>query len=176
MTIVLTLSFLLLATISGLVLIKARVNPLLKAALIVITVWYGLALWYIPGNFMGYPRQAEILPHNSWILTYRIYEPKGIDPGSMVFWLIEIEQQKTGNLERVFEYVNKQIPRSYSIPYDRDLHKQLEKAKSDSQKGGLLMFKLGEKRAKGAKDGTAKDYPRGKFRVINPVELLPKKE
>jgi len=180
MTIELTFSFLLLAIIGCLVLIKPNINGLIKAGLIAITILFSVALYHLPTNFMGYPHEVETLADNSWILKYKIYEPEGYDPGSMVFWAVVIDNEETSglNIDQFFSYVNSQKPRSYGIPYDKDLHKQLEQARGEGPKNGMLMFsmlKKGMKANSNREQRIADNTPKGKFKVINPVELLPQK-
>lgn len=179
MTIVLTLSFILMAAISCLVLIKSNTNPILKAGLILVTIWYGIALYFLPGYFMGFPKQTDVLPNDAWVLTYRINEPSGLDKGGMHFWVIEDYMDETLNRLNpmdAFRTINAKIPRAYTLPYDREMHKQLEdaiKKGKESGEGGLIRFTRKEKGSIGEYDDLGKA---GKFQIVNPSQLLPSKD
>ena len=176
--ILLIVSFLLIATLLCLVLIQSKVNPFFKAVLIVVSIWYTVAILFIPQHFRGWPIEKDSLPDRSWILFYRIVEPKSNDKGGMYFWLIDhIEQVPFKiNPRETFAEVHRLIPRAYGIPYDRELHKRLERVwqKKKTFRGGFVVWKQDE-RLKTKSEGRGKEG-RGKFEIINPVELLPQKQ
>jgi hypothetical protein len=177
MTIILTLSFLLLATIACLVLINSD-NPFLKAGLVITTIWWAIAMYFIPSHFAGFPKQVDILPHNAWVLSYKIVEPLGNNQGGMYFWVIEKYENDLKvhryNPMMAFRVINSKEPRAYKLPYSRKMHKQLEQAQKNAGqrggKGGLLRFKH---HGGGSEED---ETPKGKFEIVNPVDLLPPKD
>ena len=61
---------------------------IIKAILIPVTIWYGLALYYSVPNLMGWP-VSQSIPENSQVLAIRIKEPDPNlnDPGAIYFWV-----------------------------------------------------------------------------------------
>ena len=171
----LTASFLILAVVVSYILIRPK-NPLVKALLIIATVWYAIAVYYAPDAFMGWPRRVNELPDGSLILTYKVVEPSAGESGGMYFWLIEgiKKTPKRLNPAEVFTIIDRKTPRAYQIPYDRELHKKLELAKKKKGKHGLMIWKKGQ-RVGMAGDGK-KQEEEGRFKIINPVDLLPSKD
>jgi type IV secretory pathway VirB6-like protein len=178
MMILLALSFLLLASILGYIVIQTKLNPIIKAVLIVVMIWYSIALYSAPGHFMGWSKPISVLPENSIILAYRIVEPSKTTKGGMYFWVLDPREGKdASNPREFFKLVGESEPRYYCIPYDRELHKQLEEAEKTRKRNpnGLMIWSKGNshKADRNNEDGD-RTGERG-FKIKNPVDLLPEK-
>ena len=175
----LTVSFLLLASVLCYILIRSNTNAFLKAALVIMTIWYAVVLYFVPQSLQGWPKLVSDLPDNSLIITYRIVEPSGMaEKGGMYFWLLENTDKipYRANPIEAFKEIDNKKPRAYGIPYDRELHKQLEAAKKKAKRrSGLMVWKKGMGGKNKLGEGRKKTK-RGRFEVINPTDLLPKKE
>ena len=68
--------------------IRTPGKVIIKAILIPVTIWYGLALYYTVPNLVGWP-VSEPIPDNSQVLAIRINEPNPLynDPGAIYFWI-----------------------------------------------------------------------------------------
>lgn len=179
MTVILTASFILLATIACLVLINSS-NVFMKAGLIIVTIWYALALYFVPSHFAGFSKCVDQLPDKAWIMSYKIVEPMGSNKGGMYFWVIENYENdlKENRLHPAyaFKLVSSREPRSYKLPYSRKMHKQLEAAVASAKKKGMDPAKGGVMRFRSVAGKNDDNSPKGKFEIINPIELLPPKE
>jgi hypothetical protein len=178
----LTFAFLLLATIMGYLVISTKMNPILKVIIIIITAWYSVALYAVPGQIAGHPKMVAELPDEAWILSAKIVEPTINDQGGMYFWLYEkrIIKEKLNNANpfMAFAELHRVAPRSYGVPYNKELHKQYEKAKKNKTgKGsmGIMLYKRGERKQGQQQQQNKKTKMKSKFQIINPIDLLPKK-
>lgn len=175
----LVFAFLLLATTVGYLIIKTNLNPIIKVVIIIFLTWYSIALYAAPGQIAGHPKMVDEIPDGVWILSGRIVEPKGIDPGGIYFWVydkknIEEVTKLTTNPFEAFKQLNRKAPRAYGIPYDKELHKKYTKAlKKQKGKGGILSYKRGKKGKEGGIGGIG--YKPGTFKIFNPSSLLPPK-
>lgn len=173
-------AFLLLASVLSYIVIGTKINPILKIIVIVVTTWYSIALYTTPGHIAGWPKMVDNLPDGSWILYTKIVEPKPTDPGGMYFWVYEkqIYEKKLNKINPMtaFLEVRRITPRAYGIPYDKELHKELEKARKKREKGGeggFMMYRAGKKTGDGG--GNKADKHKSRFQIVNPSNLLPKK-
>jgi hypothetical protein len=177
LTLVLTASFILMATIALLIMFKSKTNPILKAILTIVTIWYGIALYALPGHFMGFPKVTNTLPDKAWVLAHKVVEPSGMDKGGMYFWIIETKVENGSKLNPLtfFQIIDSRPPRAYVLPYNKEMNKQLqEAAKGQKGKDGSPNGKM--MRFKSAGDDSGDKEKQGKFEIINPVDLLPPKD
>jgi hypothetical protein len=171
----LTVSFLLIASIVSYIFIKSNANPIIKAALIITTIWYTVALYYAPQGIRGWAKDVDELPNNSVVLSYKIVEPSGqAEKGGIYFWVIENIDKLPNSLnpKEAFAEINKKAPRLYKVPYSRELHKRLEELRKKRGKRGVgrLIWKKGKK-----KGIFSRKEKRGQFKIVNPHEMLPSK-
>ena len=175
----LVVAFILLATVTAWNTIRTKGWMGLKFVSIGILIWYGFVVYFTIPQIMGWPTEKD-LPANSKIISVKIIEPKENDKGSMFFWLSQQPEHKKDvmNLlrpDKFLLYTGSIQPRSYKIPYDRELHKKLLEAqkKQKQQRGSSLMTgKKGIKanRAEG-QDGPPVEKP---FKILNPFTFLTK--
>jgi len=137
----LVIGYILIAVLALWLVIKTRGLDLLKFAAITIVLAYGIIIFYIFPHFLGWPITQKP-PDKSQIWSYLIVEPKSPEEGSVYFWILSFKET---------------IPRSYRIPYDRELHKQLLEAQKEqkNEPGSYLLLQRGKKSdKKDAGDGS----------------------
>jgi len=182
----LTIAFVLLAAVLLWVVIAARGNIMVKMVLIPMTIWYGAALYFSVQNLMGWPT-ARSMPENSYILAYRIREPEPRNdyPGAIFLWVSTrspeyAENQSSFALipKNVFMYRDSADPRAFRLPYSRQMHRELRQAREQMQ--GRPGSMLQAKKDKGGQQGQGgnKESSRSplQFEIINPIQMLPKKD
>ena len=173
----LVVAFILLATVTAWNTIRTRGWVGLKIVSISILIWYGFVVYFTIPQIMGWPANKD-LPANSKIISVRIIEPKDDNKGSMFFWVSQTPNHKRDAInllrpDKIFIYTGSMQPRSYRIPYDRELHKKLleTQKKQKRQKGSsMLTGKKGVKQKRG-KGGAPTENP---FKILNPFTFLKK--
>jgi hypothetical protein len=122
--------------------------------------------------------------NNSHLLAVRINEPNPIfnDPGAIYVWIIVkpsskgTEKKLTGlfNLDNVFSSNKTTQPRAYQLPYSRKLHKAIVSAqrKAKGTPGSQIRTKKGT--SKRGNSGSNESPAPLEFKIVNPVNLLPK--
>ena len=163
------------------ILIDSKIRWWIKAITIPLGIWFGFVVWFVPCNLMGLPFStlAEKIPGNEIVKDIIINEPSESDKGGIYFWLIplpiEIEEILL-NPKTLSKYSPSMFePRSYKIPYNKELHKKLLEAQEEKSKirGGILIFKgLLGKGKKAQREGGAEGD--SMFRLIDPREVLQK--
>lgn len=128
--------------------IYARGPYLLKLLVIMWIPMVGLLVVHSLNSYKGYPAQID-LPNDSRFISCIVEEPAGKFKGRIYLWLIPIDHG-SGYLEYKPEQGE---PRSYSEPYERQLHEACEKAsKAQKRKGaGTVGFKKGIKSVRGSR-------------------------
>jgi len=174
----LSVAFILIVSILLYFVINSDTHVAIKAGLITIVVWYSLVLFYTPPKLMGWPTYQD-LPDSSLIVFALVKEPRGKDLGGMYLLLLIQESNRTLleqiNPKNIFDYSEKNTPRLYRIPYDRELHKELmKKRKQAARSRGGLKLKKKKKKNKGTGRGKQRDKDMFKIELINPMEMLGK--
>lgn len=138
---------------------------------IAIVVWFGIALWYTPEHYQGWPVD-RYPPAMSYVKDYIVVEPtQDGNPGSMYVWTISYRDQEG---KRIYDPkdllkpdIKPGVPRVYKIPYNKKQHKKLQRHRKGAKKG-----KKGEK---GNEEGIL--FYEGKkrgFKVIDFQKILKK--
>lgn len=168
-TIELMTGFIILAALGCYIFIHSKLNPVVKAILIPIIIWYGFSMYYTPLNLMGTPRPVKTLPDKAIIINFKINEPE-----RMYFWFYhKPEFSSRINPKDAFKKIKATEPQSCAIPYDRKLHEQLlSKAEQRRRTGGILIWERHETTRSSAVHTQEKP---GEFKVIDPVDILPPK-
>lgn len=175
----LIIAFIILGAILLLMLVNLNLKNKIKFILIPFIIWYGLALYYVPTNLMGWSVRNEP-PDKSIIISAYVIEPSSIVEGGIYFWIIDYERKDKQSLNpQDFSKLISQEPRCYVIPYDRELHKQLLKAQEGAlKKKSYLQYH--RERRKGSRqnsekweEGREKD-DLARFRLLDLRKLLPK--
>jgi len=86
------ISFIIIVIIMLLIMLKAKAHILTKIVLITIAIWYGLVLFYVGPNLMGWPAQGEI-PKESILLSWKVTEPKKNHKGGIYFWVLSPDKK-----------------------------------------------------------------------------------
>lgn len=184
----LTTAYILIASMLLWLFINSKTHLALKIIAIPLVLWYGLVLYYTPGNLMGWPKtiaSVQDLPGDAFVVSVSIKEPskKNSDPGGIFITLVELSKEDKVSFsldpKAAFTYDGSGKPRTYEVPYSKQLHRQIiemQKAQKGSPGSRIKTNKKG-KNKKGKKDGTVGDetsMAKEKFRIINPIELMPK--
>lgn len=131
-------------------------------------IFYSVVVYATSDTVLGYPSRA-VMQDSTVIVGIRIVEPNDSCEGGLYFWGVPIE--------RILDETS--IPRSYGMPYDRELHKQLmSKKKGEGQERNLMVWRT-KKQSKAAEllssfGLQSKDYTQGKFEILNPAKILAK--
>ena len=182
-------AYICLSVIALLLFIRSNTHYIAKSLLVVLVIWYGLALYYTPSNIMGWPVSVEAgkIPNNSKIISFRIQEPRQDNVGGIYFWLntepIQTNFTMMQNMSPkvFFSYYGHKDPRAYKIPYTRKLHETLMKVRK-SQKGvpgSFITIKTleGKETERGTKlegDIDKEQDDQLEFRITNPATILRK--
>lgn len=169
-TVGLTAMFVVVATLMLWVVIGSKGWWLLKMPVIMATVFFGLAVWYSVGSYLGWPSDHDP-PRKFLIQGVIIKEPSKVDddPGAIYLTLRQLphpdDEKNEGNWFEVLGYEgNERAPRLYQLPYSRQLHKSMTEVQKMLQKGKKVIgeFQRGELGAKGEGDGKGKGKSKGK--------------
>lgn len=143
-----------------------------------IALWFSMTFFWVLPDLKGWPADISI-PEKSRVIWLTIVEPENDNPGAFYFWCdIKPDNQKNAinllNPYKRLSYTGRLEPRAYKIPYDRELHKKLLEAQKQQKKiGGSWLEISGHKKGiKRGKSGNAIDEV--DFKIINPIELMPK--
>ena len=178
----LPIAFAVLAALLLWLVIDKRVAFPFKIALIAGVVWYGLVLYHAPSGILGWPKPN--LPDCAVVLSFKVIEPSvNIEEAGIYMWAVpkKMGEEKKDFLEawRVFKHTHKNVPRSYKMPYDEKMHKELSEADAEAKGvNGLVMFKKPKgKFKKGKGRPTPHDYEDDSgFSIIDPTQVFKKGE
>ena len=173
----LSMAFMIIGSILLYFVVNSKSHVLLKAGAITAVIWYSLVLFYTPPRLMGWPTYQS-MPDESRIIHALVKEPKDDDEGGVYLLVIGINDKKSLvqqiNPKHIFNYSSKNTPRLYRMPYDREFHKKLEKAKRNAGRKGII--RLTKDKSQKNKGGRSSKKIRDEFRfkILNPMELLTK--
>ena len=171
----LIISYLLIVTVLLYVCFKSRVKlPMWVDVLcIAFVVWFGIALWYAPNNYKGWP--VKVLPANgTYVKDYMVIEPDNSGSKGAIYILgVNFKAQDNTYVADPKELLTPGIkpgtPRLFELPYSKDKQKKLQK----KRKKGDMMFWMGKGKKGKNKDGKDNKDKSG-FRLINMQEILVK--
>jgi hypothetical protein len=166
-------SFLVLASLLLWVVIDVRGRWWLKGGLIVGVAVFAILAGAARGSFSGWAT-SESPPTRALFMSGVAREPDkrtGTD-GAIYLWLIPPRSSS----RNVFAYdASEPAPRAYKLPYSREAHEQLEKAKQLA-KGGVPVEIRREKGRKGGSARPGQKTPKLMFRAYRlPPARLPRK-
>jgi|19_taG_2_1085344.scaffolds.fasta_scaffold00255_17 hypothetical protein len=162
------LSFLLLAAGILWFVIGSKGWVILKAFMIVIVCASAITVFNTLQSFKGWPA-LDNTPQKFMIKWVDVHEPKGTYEGDIFVWIskppkyVLKEPLKEKNNFLYYKGEDHE-PRAYRIPYSKEMHKMMQKAKAALKKGQPVMVDKGSKKGKsggkGDKDGKdGKDRP-----------------
>lgn len=130
------LAFLIITTLTLWIIIGSKGWWWLKAITIIGVIFFSTCLWKTLGSLQGWPTD-ETLPNKFEIKWSITQEPNKLkdSKGFICMWIINLDKEKEKSLP-IFHNIGKDNkPRSYIVPYSRELHHQLEKIKRQIAKG-----------------------------------------
>ena len=141
----------------------------LKFVLIPLIMWYSVALYHTPANFMGWPAEKWSIQNEVIILSTYTDEDKAI-----YFWVVDYNIKNVRVLidprQAFYPYID-DTPRAYKIVYDSDIHKELIAAKRKMMalgRGNMIMNM-------GQLDGMSRfNNSMPLFKIFDPAEVLRK--
>lgn len=176
----LVVAFILLATVTAWNTIRTRGWVGLKFVSIGILIWYGFVVYFTIPQIMGWPTEKN-LPPNSHIVSVKIVEPTGDNKGDMFFWISQKPDHKKEAMnllrpDKFLLYTGSIQPRSYRIPYDRELHKKLLESKKQQkkQRGSSLMTGKKGIIVRGEESVENDSLTEKPFQILNPFTFLTK--
>lgn len=97
-----------------------------KAAAIVVTSVFFVAMFFATKDLLGWPRTGQ-LPARFQLLWVRVVEPdlRNSNPGAIYLWIEEVDDNN----------VPDGVPRSYRLPYTRPLADRSAKAREEIMSG-----------------------------------------
>jgi hypothetical protein len=181
-------AYILIASVLLWLFISSRTYLGIKILIVPVILWYGLVLYYTPGNLSGWPIEVssiDKLPDDAIITSIIIREPSKLtsDPGGIFMTIIKPSSKTkiafTLNPKDAFTYTGSDLPRLYKVPYSRELHKQILEAQKmqKGRPGSSIKTKIKIKVKDGNKKGTIGEEnsnDKQMFRIVNPIELIPK--
>lgn len=135
------LAFIILSAVLLWAIIGAKGKWWIKCLLIVLVPSFGIIVWQSFNSYFGWATK-EKTPEQFQLLWVEIVEPniQENDKGAIYVWVFPYgDSEKQNIITKVFGYKPKTVePRAYKIPYSRNLHIEMEKAK-EMLMGGVLV-------------------------------------
>ena len=127
-------------------------------------------VWISLGAMFGWP--LEQIPTGTYDLAWvEVQEPnksKQID-GGIYIWIKNIEGMEEIDLfNQQEQHLSERKPRSYELPYSRELHKQMEQMKQTLKKGGKVRATIKPKDGEGSKLSGMEQEPDIQFHKLPP--------
>ena len=129
----LILAYVLIGTLLVVVCIKSRLSAPYKASLILLTTSFYFAVYLTVPKILGWPVVRDALPNQFKLVSSVIYEPNTAAGNLGVIYVWAIDAQRA--------WKHSATPRSYALPYKKELHKKLAEAQNKIKKG---LGQLGE--------------------------------
>jgi len=126
-----------------------------KAATISAALYFCLSIGMSLENLAGWPSMQE-LPEEFRVYWVIVEEPdkKTADKGSVFIWVKDAApKEEEGDWLLSFYSNNRSEPRSYQLPYSRELHEDAEKAVEKIRAGGKVGGKRGGEKGEGKGGG-----------------------
>lgn len=136
----------------------------IKAGAILLTGWLWIVTYFTIADFSGRPAYLEFVPED---FTY--------------VWSVEVEPDKrnprsAGSIYMLIIPDGENKPRLFEVPYDYELHKQLNALKVGICKGGKKFKGQKTKNKSGKKAKNKKEQNKSKFRFyLMPTPVIPPK-
>ncbi len=150
--------------------LRTSFHWILKSSMIIVTSLFYIFTYTSFKNILGWPSN-DTLPERFRLVSAQIYEPNALinSEGSIFVWVTNME-----------ELAGLGTPRSYSLPYNKEVHEKISKALVNLKNGIPQMGEKSEEEKESVISSIAK-----KEKVINassklnffdmPNQLLPEK-
>ncbi len=133
----------------------------IKAATMVLSLYFCLSVGFSISEFMGWPTDDKLPP--KFLLHWAVIQEPDVklgDEGSIYVWVRPINEPTIEHKEwsdyLLSFYDGKSEPRAYRIPYSRELHEQAQKAIEAISKGEGVGGTSEEGSGKGKKKSSGK--------------------
>jgi hypothetical protein len=167
-------AFLILASLLLWIVIDGRGRWWLKGGLIVAVAAFTILAGSALGSFSGWATEANP-PQRALFMSGIAREPdkRTGDEGAIYLWLIPPHS----NSKNILAYDSSgRAPRAYKLPYSRDAHEQLEKARQLAKKGAQVEIRRDSRRTRTSSSGRSGQVPKSMFRAYRlPPAQLPGK-
>lgn len=183
----LAVTYILLVSIVCWFIIGSKGKWWLKIVITGLALWFGLTFTYSVNNFMGWPTIENLGETKAQIIHFQIREPskKANDDGAIYVWLrlLPTKEEPRGlniieamNPRIWFTYTDLRAPRSYKLPYTKELHKELNKMQDAKDKKGSMGFLEEKTKGKEKKDKSDQNNRSPRLNVITvaPEKIIPK--
>jgi len=164
------LTFVIMMSVFMLILIKSNdINWKLKAVLIPFVLWFSVALYHVPQNFMGWPTEKWSIQHQVIILKTHV-----VEDDSIYFWVIDYNLDTVRTLvdpRHTFWPTTAAIPRGYRVKYNSDLHERLVAARKKMKRQGRGSMMMSMDRLQSL---SAFNRNEPLFELFDPAEVLRK--
>ena len=183
----LAVTYILLVSIVCWFIIGSKGKWWLKIVITGLALWFGLTFTYSVNNFMGWPTLEELGDKKAQIIYFQIREPskKANDEGAIFVWLrlMKVKEEPRGlniieamNPRIWFRYTDLRAPRSYKLPYSKEMHKKLNEMQDAKEKRGNMGFLQKKIEGKDKTDRTDQNSRSERLDVISiaPEKLIPK--
>jgi len=168
--------------------INSKANLILKILVVPMAMWYGIALYYTPSNLMGWPTpidSAADLPPDAFVTAVQIKEPNKLtgDKGNIFITVIKaasdggLNVKLSLNPKDAFTYNGNGEPRTFKLPYSKQLHKKIlaaQKAQNAAKGSKIKTNKKTKGKKKKGTPGEDDSKDKATFRIVNPITLMPK--
>ena len=166
----LVIAWVIMMSILLMIFIKAdNISWKLKFITIPLVLWFSVALYNIPGNFMGWPTEKWAVQNEVIILSVKVDEGKAI-----YFWVVDYNIQNVRVLidprNAIMPYID-DTPRAYKVKYNSKVHEALVEARrrlATLGRGALTM-------RRDRLEGFSKfDGKKPLFELLDPADVLRK--
>jgi len=164
------IGFVLIAALVLWFVIGSKGHWAVKAAMIVVSLYFCLSVGFSVGEFMGWPTNDKLPP--KYLVHWAIVNEPDVklgDEGSIYIWVKpigepepEVEHKEWNDYLLSF-YDGKSKPRAYRMPYSRPLHEKIHRAMGILLKGGSVGGTNGE----GTSEGEKKSGSKGDGKTTN---------
>lgn len=188
----LPIGFVILAALLLWLLVDKKIRLWFKLALISVVIWFGLVMWSVPGNILGWPKYVPDKYHlpPCIILSYKIIDPV-LNPKESGIYLWIVPKDNAKLTERPFSPIDprkvlfltfEDSPRAYKLEYSVEEADNLRKANEEaSEMGGIVRFIPPDQRQRGPDGSRRADHPGDEeddtgWRAVDPRKILEKVE
>ena len=123
----LILAYVLIGTLLVVVCIRSKLSAPYKVSLILLTTSFYFAVYLTMPKILGWPVVRDALPNQFKLVSSVIYEPNNAQGNRGVIYVWAIDAQ--------IAWSHTATPRSYALPYKKELHKKLAEAQNKIIKG-----------------------------------------
>lgn len=164
------IAFIVMMFVLMMIFIKANnINWKLKFVLIPFVIWYSIALYHVPQNFMGWPAEKWSIQNEVIIISYYIEEKKAI-----YFWVVDYNIKNVRSLvdprQAFYPFID-DTPRVYKITYGSGIHEDLLEARRKMEQLGRGSMSVHMDRLAGMNKF---DSNNPMFKIFDPAEALKK--